>query len=110
MYQFTQAVKEIKKKLRDCLSKKVQKFVGKKFNVDLAQDLGLTPGKKRIFVMFKIDKNGNITGIRARAPHKRLEAEAKRVVGLLPKMKPGRQRGRPVGVKYSLPISFIVQE
>lgn len=99
-----------KKELKDCLSKNVQKFVSKKFNVDLAQDLGLTPGKKRIFVMFKIDKNGNITGIQARAPHKRLEAEAKRVVSLLPKMKPGKQRGRPVGVKYSLPISFIVQE
>lgn len=99
-----------KAQLKDCLSKNVQKFVTKKFNVDLAQDLGLTPGKKRIFVMFKIDKTGNITGIQARAPHKRLEAEAKRVVGLLPKMKPGKQRGRPVGVKYSLPISFIVQE
>ncbi len=99
-----------KKQLKDCLSKNVQKFVSRKFNVDLAQDLGLTPGKKRIFVMFKIDKNGNIAGIQARAPHKRLEAEAKRVVGLLPKMKPGRQRGRPVGVKYSLPISFIVQD
>ncbi len=99
-----------KTQLRNCLSKNVQKFVARKFNVDLAQDLGLTPGKKRIFVMFKIDKNGNITGIQARAPHKRLEAEAKRVVGLLPKMKPGKQRGRPVGVKYSLPISFIVQD
>ncbi len=99
-----------KAELKNCLSKNVQKFVTKKFNVDLAQDLGLTPGKKRIFVMFKIDKNGNITSIQARAPHKRLEAEAKRVVGLLPKMKPGKQRGRPVGVKYSLPISFIVQE
>ncbi len=99
-----------KKQLRDCLSKNVQKFVSKKFNVDLAQDLGLSPGKKRIFVMFKIDKNGNISDVQARAPHKRLEAEAKRVVKLLPKMKPGKQRGRPVGVKYSLPISFVVQE
>jgi protein TonB len=99
-----------KAELKDCLSKNVQKFVSNKFNVDLAQDLGLTPGKKRIFVMFKIDKNGNITSIQARAPHKRLEAEAIRVVGLLPQMKPGKQRGRPVGVKYSLPISFIVQE
>ena len=99
-----------KKQLRDCLSKNVQKFVSKKFNVDLAQDLGLPPGKKRIFVMFKIDKNGNIADVQARAPHKRLEAEAKRVVSLLPKMQPGKQRGRPVGVKYSLPISFIVNE
>ncbi len=96
--------------LKKCLSKNVQKFVINKFNVDLAQDLGLTPGKKRIFVMFKIDRNGNIADIQARAPHKRLEAEAKRVVSLLPKMKPGKQRGRPVGVKYSLHISFIVQE
>jgi protein TonB len=99
-----------KTQLKKCLSEKVQKLVSRKFNVDLAQDLGLTPGKKRIFVMFKIDKTGNITNVQARAPHKRLEAEAKRVVGLIPKMKPGKQRGRPVGVKYSLPITFIVQE
>ncbi len=99
-----------KAELKKCLSSKIQKLVAKKFNVDLAQDLGLTPGKKRIFVMFKIDKNGNITNVRARAPHKRLEAEAKRVVGLIPKMTPGKQRGRPVGVKYSLPITFVVQE
>jgi len=99
-----------KAQLKKCLSENVQKLVSRKFNVDLAQDLGLSPGKKRIFVMFKIDKTGNITGVQARAPHKRLEAEAKRVVGLIPKMKPGKQRGRPVGVKYSLPITFIVQE
>ena len=99
-----------KAQLRDCLSKNVQKFVSKKFNVDLAQDLGLPPGEKRIFVMFKIDKNGNIADIKAKAPHKRLEAEAIRVIKLLPKMQPGKQRDLPVGVKYSLPISFIVNE
>jgi len=99
-----------KAQLKKCLSEKVKKLVARKFNVDLAQDLGLSPGKKRIFVMFKIDKTGNITGVQARAPHKRLEAEAKRVVNLIPKMKPGRQRGRAVGVKYSLPITFIVQD
>ena len=45
----------------------------------------------------------------ARAPHKRLQQEAIRVVKLLPKMIPGKQRGRPVGVKYSLPIAFKVE-
>ena len=45
----------------------------------------------------------------ARAPHARLEKEAKRVVGLLPKMIPGKQRGRPVNVTYMLPISFNVE-
>ena len=59
--------------------------------------------------MFKIDKNGNITNVQARAPHNRLRDEAIRVIKLLPKMIPGKQRGRPVGVKYSLPIAFKVE-
>jgi protein TonB len=98
-----------KDQLRECLQEEITKHVNKKFNSELASDLGLSPGVKRIFVMFKIDKSGNITDVMARAPHKRLEEEAIRVVNLLPKMTPGKQRGRPVGVKYSLPIAFKVE-
>tara|TARA_R110001583_G_scaffold179638_2_gene336513 strand:+ start:13291 stop:14010 length:720 start_codon:yes stop_codon:yes gene_type:complete len=98
-----------KSQLRACLQEKITKHVNRKFNADLASDLGLSPGVKRIFVMFKIDKSGNITNVMARAPHKRLQEEAIRVVKLLPKMIPGKQRGRPVGVKYSLPIAFKVE-
>jgi periplasmic protein TonB len=94
---------------RKCMSDKIAKFVQKKFNTDLVGDLGLS-GKQRISVVFKIDKNGNVTGVRSRAPHPRLEKEAARVINLLPKMKPGRQRGRAVVVPYSLPITFLVQE
>jgi protein TonB len=94
---------------RKCMSDKIAKFVQKKFNTDLAGDLGLS-GKQKINVMFKIDKKGNVTGVRSRAPHPRLEKEAARVINLLPKMKPGRQRGRAVIVPYTLPITFIVQE
>ena len=94
---------------RQCMSDKISKFVNKKFNTDLAGDLGLS-GRQRINVIFKIDKTGNIVGIRARAPHPGLEKEAKRVIGLLPKMKPGKQRGKPVNVPYSLPILFQVQD
>ena len=94
---------------RDCMSKKIAQFVNKKFNTELASDLGLS-GRQRINVIFKIDKTGNITGIRARAPHPGLEKEAARVIGLLPKMKPGKQRGKAVTVPYSLPIIFQVQD
>ena len=94
---------------RDCMSKKISQFVNKKFNTDLAGDLGLS-GRQRINVIFKIDRTGNVVGIRARAPHPGLEKEAKRVIGLLPKMKPGKQRGKPVNVPYSLPIIFQVQD
>ncbi|APY11252.1 energy transducer TonB [Seonamhaeicola sp. S2-3] len=94
---------------RACMSKKISQFVNKKFNTELASDLGLS-GRQRINVIFKIDKTGAVTGIRARAPHPGLEKEAKRVIGLLPKMKPGMQRGKPVNVPYSLPIIFQVQD
>ena len=62
-------------KKRKCMSDKIAKFVQRKFNTDLAGDLGLT-GRQRISVIFKIDKSGNVTGVRARAPHPRLEKEA----------------------------------
>jgi len=94
---------------KKCMSSKIQKFVNRKFNTDLAGDLGLS-GTQRIIVVFKIDKTGNIVGVRARAPHPKLEKEAARVVNLLPKMKPGRQRGNAVIVPYSLPIKFQIQD
>jgi hypothetical protein len=92
-----------------CMAQKIQKFVKKEFNTDLAGDLGLK-GRQRISVIFKIDKNGDIIGVRARAPHPRLVKEATRVVNLLPKMKPGTQLGKAVVVPYSLPIIFEVAQ
>ena len=94
---------------RKCMSDKIAKFVQRKFNTDLAGDLGLS-GRQVINVIFKIDKSGNVTGIQSRAPHPRLVKEAARVINMLPKMKPGRQRGKPVIVQYTLPIVFQVQD
>ncbi len=94
---------------KKCFSANIQKHVNKKYNTGLAGDLGLAPGKKRVFVMFKIDKTGKIVDVRARGPHARLEKEAVRVISLLPTMTPGKQRGRSVGVKYTLPITLIVE-
>ena len=93
---------------KKCMSEKIMKFVQKKFNTELAGDLGLE-GRQRISVQFKIDKNGNVVGVRARAPHPKLEQEAVKVVKALPKMIPGKQRGKAVGVLYSLPILFQVE-
>ena len=91
-----------------CMSEKVAKFINKKFNTDLAGDLGLS-GRQRIIVQFKINKEGNITSVRARAPHPKIKSEVVSVMKKLPKMKPGRQRGKPVGVKYSIPFTLIVE-
>lgn len=94
---------------KKCMSEKIQRFVQQKFNTDLAGDLGLS-GRQRINVIFKIDRTGNIVGVRSRAPHPALEKEAARVISMLPKMKPGMQRGKAVTVPYSLPIVFQVQD
>lgn len=93
---------------KKCMSEKVAAFINKQFNTNLASDLGLE-GRQRIMVQFKIDNSGKVIDVRARAPHPRLEREAISVVQSLPTMTPGMQRGKPVGVLYSLPIIFDIQ-
>ena len=95
--------------LKKCFNKKMQKHFQKKFDSDLPNELGLQPGRKRLIMLFKIDREGNIVDIRAKAPHPRLQKEAMRIIALLPKMKPGKQRGKPVGVKYTLPMRIDVE-
>ena len=92
---------------KQCFTKELSKFVNKKFNTELASELGLY-GKQNIYVQFVIDKSGKVTNIMARAPHKKLEEEAIDIIGKLPKMTPGKQRTKPVPVKYTLPIKFEI--
>lgn len=66
----------------------------------------------RATVMFVIDREGNVTKVKARGPHggSALEEEAIRIVKLLPQFKPGIQRGKPVNVSFALPIRFKLDE
>jgi protein TonB len=95
--------------LKKCFSKMVQKHFSRKFDSDLPNDLGLPSGKKKVFIGFKIDRQGNVVNIQARAPHPKIKKEVIRVMKKLPKMKPGRQRGVAVGVKYSIPFTLVVE-
>ena len=92
-----------------CMQERITKYVQKEFDTELGSELGLS-GINRVIVQFRIDEKGNIGQIQARAPHPRLKDEAVRVINGLPKMQPGKQRGKPVGVMYSLPITFRVQD
>ena len=94
---------------KKCMSEKITKLISQKFNVDIANNLGLETGKKRISVQFKIDKNGDVVDIKARAPHPILEKEAIRVMGIIPSMQAGEQQGKKVTVRYNLPIVFNVE-
>lgn len=98
-----------KVELKKCFSKMVQKHFSRKFDAELPNELGLPPGRKRVFIGFKIDKTGKIVNVQARAPHPKIKSEVVKVMKLLPTMKPGKQRGKAVGVKYSIPFTLIVE-
>ena len=93
---------------RKCMSEKITKLVQRQFNGDLATEFGLS-GKQVIRTQFKIDKTGHVTDIKTSATHPQLEKEAQRVIYKIPEMIPGKQRDKNVGVIYSLPIVFQVQ-
>jgi protein TonB len=97
-----------KQKTKDCFQQKMQEHVVENFNYpQMALDMGI---QGRVSVIFIIDSKGYITEVRSRGPDKILEKEAERIIGKLPQMKPGKQRGKPVKVAYALPIFFKFQE
>ena len=93
---------------KDCFSKNIQMHFSKNFNADLPKTLGLEAGRKRIFIGFKIDKEGNIVDVKARAPHEKLEQEVLRVMNSLPKVIPGEQKGKTISVKYAIPFTLVI--
>ncbi|RKF04670.1 TonB-like protein [Tenacibaculum lutimaris] len=94
---------------KDCFHKSVSKFVQDNFDMSITKDLGLSAGKKRIYVQFKIDKEGKVIDVRARAPHPTLKKYAEELAQKLPQMEPGEYRGKKVQVGYTLPITFEVK-
>lgn len=96
-----------KSERRTCFQEKMNRHIRKNFRYpEIAQEMGI---QGRVYVQFVIAKDGSITGVRMRGPDKNLEKEAARIIGRLPKMTPGKQRGRPVRVPFSIPITFRLQ-
>lgn len=95
--------------LKNCMSSKISEFVNHHFDMKKIEAKDLPAKIYRTAVQFKIDKQGNVVDVRARADYPEIENEAVRVISNLPQMKPGKQRGKEVGVLYSLPIIFKVE-
>ena len=73
----------------------------------IAQENGV---QGRVVCAFVVNKDGSIVDIevlRGRDPS--LDKEAVRVLGTMPKWNPGEQRGKPVRVKYTVPVTFRLQ-
>jgi TonB family protein len=63
----------------------------------------------RVFVQYIIEKDGSITNVKViRSANSILDKEAIRVVESSPKWNPGKQKGKPVRVSFTFPITFTL--
>ena len=63
----------------------------------------------RVYVQFVVWKDGSIRDVKVvRGVHATLDKEAVRVVKSMPKWTPGKQRGKPVNARFTLPIKFKI--
>ena len=91
-----------------CFNSSIMKHISKNFKFpEMARQMGI---QGRIYVNFVVEKNGSISNITiARGVDKLLDDEAIRVVKLLPKFQPAKQRGKPVRMQYTVPINAKLQ-
>ncbi|GMN11769.1 energy transducer TonB [Croceitalea sp. MTPC9] len=93
-----------KEEKRICFQQKIQEHVKNNFKYPpMALEMGI---QGRVYVQFVINAQGHISHIRTRGPDHLLEKEAERIIACLPRMTPGMQRGNPVKVPYSIPVTF----
>ncbi len=92
--------------IRKCLSESITNHFNENFDFDIIKKLNIKTGKKWVSVFFSIEESGEVSQISAFAQHKSLEKEAIRVLNMLPKMIPGRRKGKTVGVRYGVSIDY----
>ena len=65
----------------------------------------------RVMVMFVVETDGTLSNVRvAKKVFPSLDSEAVRVVKTMPKWKPGKEKGRPVRVNFTLPVVFSLKK
>ncbi len=74
----------------------------------IAQENGI---QGKVVCQFTVNKDGSIVDIEVvrSGGDPSLDKEAVRVIKTMPKWKPGKQRGKPVRVKYTVPVNFKLQ-
>ena len=84
------------------------KWIGEHLNYPtIAAENGI---QGRVACTFTVNADGSVTDVQVVRPvDPNLDKEAVRVLKTLPKFKPGEQRGKPVRVKYSVPVRFKLQ-
>lgn len=94
--------------LRACFDEKIRDHIIQNFRYPeeaRKQDI-----QGRVNIGFVIQNDGSIGDIMMRGPDKLLEDEAARIISLLPKMTPGRHRGKTVPIPFFVPITFHLDQ
>lgn len=103
IFQVVEEMPEFPGGMGECL-----KFLGKNIKYPtISQENGV---QGRVIVQFVVNKDGSIVDpvvVRSVDPY--LDKEALRVIKQMPKWKPGKQRGKAVRVKYTVPVTFKLQ-
>jgi protein TonB len=96
-----------KEKQRDCFQEMMMSHIKKHFYYPEEAQENKIQG--RVVIRFIIEKDGSINEITSRGPNILLEDAATNVIKKMPKMIPGKQRGKPVRVSYTVPITFRLE-
>ena len=108
-----------KKKTWDCMPETMPQFPGgqelllKYLADNIKYPASAVKAKKqgRVIVTFIVQKDGSVTHAKiAKSIDPELDAEALRIVKGMPKWTPGKQNGKPVSVRYMVPVKFSLQK
>jgi TonB family protein len=76
-------------------------------NVKYPEAAEKTGTQGRVIAQFIVEADGSITNVKVvKNVTEELDAETVRVINAMPKWKPGMQKGQPVRVKYTIPVTF----
>ena len=86
----------------------LMKFLGDNIKYPvIAQENGI---QGRVITNFVVERDGSISDVQVvRGQDPSLDKEAIRVIKTMPKWTPGQQRGKPVRVRFTLPVVFRLQ-
>ena len=87
----------------------LHRWLGQNINYPpIAQEHGI---QGRVILQFTVNTDGSIVDIEVvRGVDRSLDREAVRVVQAMPKWTPGKQSGRQVRVRFTLPVNFVLQQ
>lgn len=88
----------------DCFKQFLNDHVNKNFNYPKKAIENKISGK--VLITFTINKEGKVVSILTEGADEILQKESHRIISMLPRFKAGIVSGKPVNVKYSVPLTF----